>query len=74
MELQKDLIITLENRNYFVINTVLYQNDIYAYLVNIIEEDDYIYVKYIKENSSVEVISDSDLIKKIAPELLKGIN
>ena len=73
MELQKDLIITLENKNYFVINTTIYENDTYAYLVNISEENDYIYVKYLKENSSVEIVDDSDFIKKIAPELVKGI-
>lgn len=73
MELQKDLIITLENKNYFVANTTFYENNTYAYLVNISEENDYIYVKYLKENSSVEVVDDSDLIGKIAPELANGI-
>jgi len=74
MELQKDLIITLENKDYFVVNTALYENSTYAYLLNLKEEDDYIYVKYIKETSSVEIIEDNDLIKKIAPELIKGID
>jgi len=73
MELQKDLIITLENKDYFVVNTALYENNIYAYLLNL-KEDDYMYVKYIKETSNVEIIEDNELIKKIAPELIKNID
>ena len=74
IELQKDLIVTLEEKNYFVINIATYKNETYAYLVNVSEDDDYIYVKYLKESSSVEIIYDEELIKKIAPELVKGIN
>ena len=74
MELQKDLIITLENKNYFVINTTIIQNETYAYLVNTSEDDDYIYVKYLRDETSIEIINDSEIIKKIAPKLLNGIN
>lgn len=74
MTLEKDLIITLNNKNYYVISTTVYENTQYAYLVNISEEDDYIYVKVLKAESSVEILTAPELINVIAPMLLKNVD
>ncbi len=76
MSLEKDLIITLEDQEqYYVISTALYNNEKYAYLMNMNKEEHYIYVKEIKTSDGIQIqtITDKDLIAKIALYLQKGV-
>lgn len=69
MNLEKDFIITLEDGNeYYVISTIIYDNEKYAYLMNMKKDNDYIIAKEIKNVNGVQVqaIADKDLIQKIA--------
>lgn len=66
MNFEKEQIVTLNNKKeYFVINKIIYNNYLYAFLVNINEEDDYFIVKQ-KKNLKLIRVSDN----KVA-ELLK---
>lgn len=76
MNLEKDLIITLEDGNeYYIISTAMYNNEKYAYLMNMKEDNDYIYVKEINspEGLQIKLVTDEELIKKIALYLQKEI-
>ena len=66
MNFEKEQIVTLNNKKeHFVINKIIYNNYLYAFLVNINEEDDYFIVKQ-KKNLKLIRVSDN----KVA-ELLK---
>ena len=76
MNIEKDLIITLEDGNeYYIISTAIYNNEKYAYLMNMKQDNDYIYVKEIKSDNGLQVqrITDKELIKKISLYLQKEI-
>ena len=62
MNLEKDFIITLEDGNEY------YENEKYAYLMNMKNDNDYIIAKEIKniEGIQVQAIADRDLIQKLA--------
>ena len=69
MTLEKDLIITLEDgTEYYVISTVVYDNEKYAYLMNMKKDNEDIFAKEIKSVNGVQVqaIADKDLIQKLA--------
>ncbi|MBE6152998.1 MAG: hypothetical protein E7166_02050 [Firmicutes bacterium] len=76
MNLEKDYIITLEDgQEYYVISTAIYNNEKYAYLMNMKEENYYVYAKEIKTDDGIQVqpILDEQLIQKIALYLQKEI-
>ena len=76
MSLEKDLIITLEDgEEYYVISTAMYNNEKYAYLMNMKKDNYYVYAKEIKttDGTQVQAILDKELIQKIALYLQKEI-
>lgn len=76
MSIEKDLIITLEDgEEYYVISTAIYNNEKYAYLMNMKENNYYVYAKEIKTSDGIQVqaILDEELINKIALYLQKEI-
>ena len=76
MSIEKDLIITLEDgEEYYVISTAIYNNEKYAYLMNMKENNYYVYAKEIKTPDGIQVqaILDEELINKIALYLQKEI-
>lgn len=76
MSLEKDLIITLEDgEEYYVISTAMYNNEKYAYLMNMKRDNYYVYAKEIRTNDGIQVqaILDKDMIQKIALYLQKEI-
>lgn len=76
MNLEKDLIITLESgEEYYVISTAIYENEKYAYLMNMKEDNYYVYAKEIKTEDGIKVqaIMDETLINKISLYLQKEI-
>jgi len=76
MTLEKDYIITLDDgQEYYVISTAIYNNEKYAYLMNMNENNYYVYAKEIKtaEGIQVQPILDEELINKIALYLQKEI-
>ena len=79
MQLVSDLVITFENnKDYFVTCTTTYNNDVYAYLLDLSDEDNHLYVKQIKTNNTnelkLEIIVNKDIINKISPLLYNAIN
>lgn len=76
MNIEKDLIITLEDGNeYYIISTAIYNNEKYAYLMNMKQDNDYIYAKEVKTDDGLQIqrVVDEDLIKKISLYLQKEI-
>lgn len=76
MKLEKDLIITLEDGSeYYVISTAEYNNERYAYLMNMNEDNYYVYAKEINDNGVIKAqpILDKELIQKISLYLEKEI-
>ena len=76
MSLEKDFIITLEDgEQYYVISTAIYNNEKYAYLMNMNKDNYYVYAKEIKtaDGITVQAILDKELIAKISLYLQKEI-
>ena len=74
--LEKEYIITLEDgEEYYVISTTVYNNEKYAYLMNMKEDNYYVFAKELKTNEGikVEAILDQETIQKILPYLQKEI-
>lgn len=77
MDFQKDQIVTLDNNeNYFVANTVDYNGTIYALLVNVNKDDDYMIVKRINENNeiTIELVENEDELTTLSFLLQKNTN
>ena len=79
MQLRDDLILTFENnKKYFVICTTIYNNDLYAYLLDLSDEDNHIYVKQIKTDNEnelkLEQVINQNIIKEISPFLAKSLD
>ncbi|MBQ7141066.1 MAG: DUF1292 domain-containing protein [Bacilli bacterium] len=77
MDFQKDQIVTLDNNeNYFVANTVDYNGTIYALLVNVNKDDDYMIVKRINENNeiTIELVENDDELTTLSFLLQKNTN
>ncbi|MBQ7141068.1 MAG: hypothetical protein IJO32_06165 [Bacilli bacterium] len=74
MIIEKNQIITLNNNiEYFVVNTIIYNNEKYALIININEDNDYLFVKQ-KRNQKLIIINDSKTIKDISNLLKDDIN
>ena len=74
--MEKDLIITLEDgQEYYVISVATYNNEKYAYLMNMKDNNHYIYVKEIRVDDiiKIEPIFDENIINKIVLYLQKEI-
>lgn len=74
--LEKEYIITLEDgEEYYVVSTTMYNNEKYAYLMNMKEDNYYVFAKELKTNDGikVEAILDQETIQKILPYLQKEI-
>ncbi len=79
MKIKSDLILMLEDgKSYFVICTAIYKNELYAYLLDLSDEDKHIYIKQLETKNENEVkiekITDSKIIKEISPLLYKTLN
>lgn len=76
MSLEKDIIITLDDgEEYYVISTAVYNNEKYAYLMNMKKDNYYVYAKELKTNDGIEVeaITDPNTIEIISQYLQKEI-
>lgn len=70
MILEKNKIITLNTKKeYYVANTVIYNNECYGLLININEDDDYFIVRQ-KNNLKLERVTDVKNINKLLKEYL----
>lgn len=70
--LEKEYIITLEDgEEYYVVSTTMYNNEKYAYLMNMKQDNYYVFAKELNTNEGikVEAILDQETIQKILPYL-----
>ena len=59
-------VIEIENKNYEVIKTIKYNNDKYAYIINIDNYSDTLFIKEIKKD--LEIINKKEILNKIIKE------
>ena len=79
MQIKNDLVLILEdNKSYFVVCTANYNDELYAYLLDLSDDDKHIYIKQLKTDNENEIklekITDSKIIDKISPLLYKELN
>ena len=70
--LEKEYIITLEDgEEYYVVSTTMYNNEKYAYLMNMKQDNYYVFAKELNTNEGikVEAVLDQETIQKILPYL-----
>ena len=70
--LEKEYIKTLEDgEEYYVVSTTMYNNEKYAYLMNMKQDNYYVFAKELNTNEGikVEAVLDQETIQKILPYL-----
>ena len=70
--LEKEYIITLEDgEEYYVVSTTMYNNEKYAYLMNMKQDNYYVFAKELNTNEGIQVeaVLDQETIQKILPYL-----
>ena len=67
----KDEIKLDDNNEYVVVSKIIYENNIYFYIVNINNNTEFKILRYNKENEKLSEFEDQELIKKLLPLLLE---
>ena len=56
MQIKNNLVLVLEdNKSYFVVCTAIYKNELYAYLLDLSNDDSHIYIKQVKTKNEKEL-------------------
>jgi len=67
----KDEIKLDDNNEYVVVSKIIYENNIYFYIVNINNNTEFKILRYNKENEKLSEFEDQELVKNLLPLLLE---